>query len=151
LPADCGGSVAPSELDRSSKVDDEPIRFFEYACEGFVDGLREQLNVIKEQQLRLTWEKYVQDQFHDRHSPAIERLKHILIDMPAEFISRKEIMSVSARVTRDYAIKSEKTLTRDLNSLLGKNLINRSGNSYKPNHELIRAFLPPKSPIQTLS
>ena len=140
-----------SELDRSSKVDDGPIRFFEYACEGFVDGLREQLKVIKEQQLQVTWEKYVQDQFHDRRSPAIERLKHILIDMPAEFISRKEIMAVSSRVTRDYAIKSEKTLTRDLNSLLRKKLINRSGTSYKPNRELILAFLPPNPPIHPLA
>ncbi len=136
-----------SELDRSSKVDDGPIRFIEYASEGFVDGLREQLKVIKEQQLQVTWEKYVQDQFRDRQSPAVERLKHILIDMPAEFISRKEIVGVSSRVTRDYAIKSEKTLTRDLNSLLGKKLINRSGTSYKPNRELILGFLPTNSSI----
>jgi hypothetical protein len=116
------------------------IRFFENACEGFVDGLHEQLRVIKEQQLQVTWEKYVQEQFHDRQSPAIERLKHILIDMPAEFIPRREISGVSSRVTRDYAIKSEKTLTRDLNSLLRKKLLIRSGTSYKPNRELIPAF-----------
>lgn len=140
-----------SELDRSSKVDDGPIRFFEYACEGFVDGLREQLKVIQEQQLQVTWEKYIQDQFHDRQSPAVERLKHILIDMPAEFISRREIMSVSSRVTREYAIKSEKTLTRDLNLLLRKKLVIRAGTSYKPNRELILAFLPPNPPVQTLS
>ncbi len=130
------------ELDRSSKADDGPIRFLEYAVEGFVDGLREQLAAIREQQLSVTWENYVHEQLSDNQSSAVRRQKHLVLDMPLDYTQRKELTSVSPRVARDYATKSTKTLTRDLNALLRQKLIVRSGTFYKPNRELILAFLP---------
>jgi Fic family protein len=132
------------ELDRSSKIEDGAIKFFEYAVEGFVDGLREQVRYIRDQQLRVTWESYIREQFRGKASLSSERQKHLLLDMPVEYTSKKDLLNVSPRVARDYASKSEKTLTRDLDSLKRMRLVIRSGSSYRPNREEILAFLPPR-------
>jgi Fic family protein len=133
-----------AELDRSSKTEDGPIKFFEYAVEGFVDGLREQVRYIRDQQIQVTWESHIHEQFRDKNSLSSERQKHLLLDMPVEYTSKKNLLNVSPRVAREYASKSEKTLTRDLDSLKRMRLIVRSGTSYRPNREAILAFLPPR-------
>jgi Fic family protein len=133
-----------AELDRSSKGEDGPIKFFEYAVEGFVDGLREQVRYIREQQLQVTWESYIHEQFRGKGGLSSERQQHLLLDMPAEYTSKKDLLNVSPRVARDYASKSEKTLTRDLDSLKRLGLVIRSGASYRPNREAVLAFLPPR-------
>ncbi len=43
-----------AELERSSKAADGVVRFITYALEGFVDGLKEQLEYIRNQQWRVT-------------------------------------------------------------------------------------------------
>jgi Fic family protein len=133
-----------TELDRSSKTEDGPIKFFEYAVEGFVDGLREQVRYIRDQQIQVTWESHIHEQFCDKNSLSSKRQKHLLLDMPVEYTSKKNLLNVSPRVAREYASKSEKTLTRDLDSLKRMRLIVRSGTSYRPNREAILAFLPPR-------
>jgi len=82
----------------------------------------------------------------DKPSAAAARQKDLLLDMPPEWTPRRALIVTSARVARHYAAKSAKTLTRDLNALLGLKLIVRSGTSYKPNRERILAFLPPVLP-----
>ncbi len=124
-----------AELDRSSKTEDRPIKFFEYAVEGFVDGLREQVRYIRDQQIQVTWESHIHEQFRDKNSLSSDRQKHLLLDMPVEYTSKKNLLNVSPRVAREYASKSEKTLTRDLDSLKRMRLIIRSGTSYRPNRE----------------
>jgi Fic family protein len=133
-----------AELNRSSKVDDGPMQFFEYAVEGFVDGLHEQLDFIRQQQLQVTWENYVHEQFREKHTPAFDRQKHLVLDMPPEYTPRSQLLNVSARIARAYATRTDKTLTRDLNSLRRMGLVVRSGSLYRPNRDTIRAFLPPR-------
>jgi hypothetical protein len=66
--------------------------------------------------------------------------------MPVEYTSKKDLLNVSPRVARDYASKSEKTLTRDLDSLKRMRLVIGSGASYRPNREEILAFVPRRRP-----
>src|SRR5665811_45518 len=47
------------ELDKSSKSGGDLGSFISYAMQGFVDGLREQLSVIRKQQWDVTWQNYV--------------------------------------------------------------------------------------------
>jgi Fic family protein len=135
-----------AELNRSSKADDGPMQFFTYAVEGFVDGLCEQLSFIRDQQRQVTWENYVHEQFRDRHTPALERQKHLVLDMPPDFTPRSRLMEASPRIARAYASRSEKTLTRDLDSLRRMKLVVRAGSSYRPNREVVLAFLKPRCP-----
>jgi Fic family protein len=43
------------QLDRASKSGGEIVPFIEYAARGFVDGLREQLHKIRDQQWDVSW------------------------------------------------------------------------------------------------
>jgi Fic family protein len=136
-----------SELDRSSKDGDGPIRFLEYAVRGFVDGLRDQLAHIREQQLQVMWVNHIHERFRDEKTRASERQKHLLLDMPRtpDYVPRESILS-SKRVLRAYSPLSEKTLDRDLSRLVRMKLLLKKGPAYKANRELILAFLPLKFP-----
>jgi len=136
-------------LDRSSK---EPngagvLKFLEYAVEGFVDGLKEQLDRIRRVQWRVTWVNFVHDQFRECDTATCVRQRHLVLDMPVEEnlrgVARKDLMTISPRVAQHYANKSDKTLTRDLNQLQKMGLIRRVGGRYYANHNVIQAFLPP--------
>lgn len=133
-----------AELDRSSKAPDGVASFVRYAAEGFVDGLREQLALIRDQQWKVTWENYVHDRFRGEDTRARARQKHLVLAMPPEVTPRKDLRDVSPRIAREYASKGEKTLTRDLNALIGMGLVRRSGGGYAPNRDIILAFLPPR-------
>ena len=132
------------ELDQSSKAGRGPVSFIEYAVEGFVDGLKEQLDHIRDQQWKVAWENYVHDLFRDKETPASKRRKHLVLDMPEQSLAGKELRNVSPRVAADFALKGEKTLTRDINILLKMGLIVKRGKGYAPHRELILAFLPPR-------
>lgn len=136
-----------SALDRSSKGGDGPIRFLEYAVQGFVDGLRAQLSHIREQQLQVMWVNYIHETFRDEKSRASERQKLLLLNMPrtSDYVPRASLLS-SGRVIRAYSTLSEKTLDRDLSRLVRMKLLLKKGSAYKVNRELILAFLPPKFP-----
>jgi Fic family protein len=131
-------------LDKSSKAKEGVIEFVEYAVQGFVDGLKEQLEYIRAQQWRVTWENYVHEFFRDRDTPAHKRRKHLVLDLPEGITPRKRLAQISPRVAGEYASKGEKTLTRDVNELVKSNLLLRLEGGFKPNRDLILAFLPPR-------
>ncbi len=133
-----------AELDRSSKTSDGWVGFMGYAIQGFVDGLREQLAYIRDQQHQVTWENYVHKLFQGEDTPARRRQKHLVLDMPEGETARRELTTISTRIAAEYATKGEKTLTRDLNSLMKMGLVIRKGRGYAPNQEVILAFLPPR-------
>ena len=133
-----------AELDRSSKVSNGVVRFLHYAVEGFVDGLKEQIDYIRTQQWAVTWENHVHDRFRDRDTPSSKRQKHLLLDLPGRPVTRKELAQVSPRVASEYAGRGEKTLTRDINALMKMGLLLRRGKGYVANRDLILAFLPPR-------
>jgi Fic family protein len=131
-------------LDRSSKAADGVVRFVAYALEGFVDGLNEQLDYIRNQQLQVTWVNYVHTVFREKTASAFQRQKHLVLDMPDEPVHRKNLVHVSPRVAEAYAGTGEKTLGRDIKALLELQLLARIGDGYIANKALILAFLPPR-------
>jgi Fic family protein len=133
-----------AELDRSSKVRDGAVRFLMYAVEGFVDGLKEQLDYVRNQQWSVTWENYIHDLFRDQDTSAYARQKHLILDLPDHPVSRRELTRVSPRVAAAYAGKGDKTLSRDINALMKMKLLIRQEKGYAPNRGLILAFLPPR-------
>ena len=132
------------ELDRTSKSGGEILPFLEYAVEGFVDGLREQLALVRESQYQSTWVNYVHDLFRDRDTPASRRQKHLILDLPITPVTPLMMIRASPRVAADYAGKGEKALSRDINVLKNLGLLRREGRAYLANRDVILAFLPPK-------
>lgn len=131
------------ELDRTSKQPYSVASFVHYALRGFVDELREQLEVIRAEQLQVTWENYVHELFRDHDTPARRRQKHIVLDMPAEQpVPTSRLPVLSARVAAAYAGRGQKTVTRDVNALIQLRLIRRVRGGILANRAVIRAFLP---------
>jgi hypothetical protein len=119
-------------------------QFIDYGLRGFVDELREQLDMIRREQMNVTWENYVHELFRDMDTPARRRQKHIVLDLPADLqpVSRARLRDLSLRIALGYAGKTSKTVTRDLNWLQEMDLIRRTKGGVIANRQLIQAFLP---------
>jgi Fic family protein len=132
------------QLDYSSRSDGDLNPFIEYALRGFVDGLKDQLKWIRAQQLTIYWRDYIHNIFKDQESEVDRRRRHLALDLKIEPTPLAKIREVSARVARDYANKSDKTLRRDLAILEDMRLVEIADGAARANIDLILAFLPPR-------
>ncbi len=138
------------QLDRSSRSGPtgDIIPFLTYAIQGFLDGLRSQLDVINNQQLDVVWENFVHDMFRYQTSTAQQRRKHLLLDISryTEPVSVAGIPEISPRMAQAYANKTKRTIIRDLNALAQDELIKKQGGGYLARTEILRYFLPVAAP-----
>jgi len=131
------------QLDQASKAGGNPIPFLHYAIGGFVDGLKAQLALIREQQLRIFWRDYLYRHFA-HGSPAHIRRRNLILDISEHDhpIAIAEVSAVSPRVAAAYAGKSARTLSRDLKVLQSMYLLELTEEGWRPRREQILAFLP---------
>ena len=101
-------------------------------------------NAIRYQQWNTAWINYVHDIMGQPRSPAVRRqLKLILaISNRKEPVTRPEIRHLTPELAEEYATKTNKTITRDLNALRKRELIAREGGGYRARMDKILAFLP---------
>ncbi len=132
------------QLRLASKSGGDVLPFLQYALQGFVDGLREQLHTIREQQFGDRWEQYVYQQFGRTNSRARLRQRQLVLEMSKfdEPLPRASLRKLSAPLVEMYHDKTDKTLTRDINAVVKMGLIRRQGREYVPNKHVIEAFLP---------
>ena len=130
------------QLDKSSDERDGVLHFLLYAVEGFVDSLREQLDLVRHQQMDVTWRNYVHETLGG--SAANTRKRHLVLDLALqkEPVPISDLSTISGRVARDYAGVSERTLTRDVKELISDNYLIREKGGIVANTALITAFLP---------
>ncbi|MBI4211971.1 MAG: Fic family protein [Deltaproteobacteria bacterium] len=131
-------------LDMASKSGGDLLPFLEYAVQGFVDGLQEQVQLIRSQQWDVTWRNYVHELFRDKNSTSDVRRRHLILDMGAqeEAIPVGKMSELTPRLAKAYASKSSKTVQRDLNELERMGLAERLPHGFKAKRETILAFLP---------
>jgi len=134
------------ELDRASKSKGGLASFLCYAVRGFLDGLKQQVDTIWEQQWDVTWRNYVHEFFRDKTSPTHVRRRHLVLDLSreAEPVSAARIPDISPRLARAYAKRTDKTLVRDVNAMCRSGLLVKTSKGYRARRELILAFLPPR-------
>ena len=132
------------QLDRASRSGGDILPFIRYALQGFVDGLNEQIEMIETQQLHVHWINYVHDRFHDKNSNSDIRRRRLVIDLTAENepVPIAQLRYVSPRTAEAYAGVSDKTLQRDVNTLIEMGLVAREGRNVRIRDELMSAFLP---------
>lgn len=132
------------QLDHASKSGGDIVPFINYAVRGFVDGLREQLEKIWEQQWDVIWRNFVHERFQNRNSPTDARQRHMVLDLgnSGEWVEVGKIAELTPRLAKAYAGKTSKTLQRDVNALLAMDLIAREGRKIRARREVILAFLP---------
>ena len=132
-------------LDSAVRGEGDVINFIKYTIEGLVDGLREQINFIREQQWEVAWVNYVHTVFHSNNSPTDVRRRHIVIALsryPAG-IGHSQIAALTPELMREFHGKTPKTVMRDLNALLELDLIVRLPKGLvRAKREKILAFLP---------
>ena len=129
-------------LDGASKEQNGPMNFLVYALQGFVDGLVDQVETIKEQIRNDSWTNYVHISFRDRNGVADNRRRHLVLDLSGhdEPVRRRDIRYLTPRLAEAYSGKTDKTITRDLNTLRRLGLITRSERLIAANKRIMLAF-----------
>jgi Fic family protein len=138
------------QLDRASKSGGNMLPFIEYAVEGLVDGLKEQLATIRLQQWDVTWRNYVYERFRDQDTIVATRRRDLVLELGhiAEATSASKILELTPRLARLYAKKSMRSLLRDLDELETMRLITRQSGSVRAAKEVILAFLPKRKTLR---
>lgn len=138
------------ELAGASRTGDTTA-FVGYAAQGLVDGLRDQIEQVKQQQFDVTWINYVHavmGQFPP--SPARTRQRSLVLAIPSGAeISKRDLPLVNANLAAMYAGKGPRTLSRDLNRLQKAGLVAKSSKGWRSNDTVINAFLPPIAEADT--
>ena len=129
-------------LDGASRNPNGVIAFLVYALQGFVDGLKEQIDTIKGQIRDSMWENYVYMKFRDRPGHAATRRRHLVLDLSEcdEPVRRRDIRLLTPRLAEAYSGKTGKTITRDLNALSHMNLIVRTRRGIVARKGIMQAF-----------
>lgn len=126
---------------RSGKTD----KFVTYAIQGLLDGLREQIDLVRGQQLEVAWTDFVTETMSQFPvSPASMRQRTLVLAMPPnQDLSRGELTGLTTEIAALYARTGPRTLSRDLNRLAEAKLIVQEGRNWKANVDALFAFLPP--------
>ena len=138
------------QLDHASRNNGDMTEFIAYATRGLVDQLREQLATIRNLQWDTTWQNYVYECFGRRRGEAQLRRRRLVLDLSLQknnkgWVQISDIPSITPRLAKEYAQKTSKTLSRDINELLEMHLIQRTDKKVRANRNLILAFLPARA------
>lgn len=132
-------------LDQARQPDRGEFAFARYSLQGFVDGLRDQLVVIRQQQLAVMWRDYVNERlaatFERASSRTAARSRSLVLAMEGP-VDRSKLTELNAEVAKLYARVSPKTLQRDILTLEELGLVTREGDTLTPNIDALLAFLP---------
>ncbi len=133
------------QLDLSYKAESNVFSFIEYALRGFIDGLKEQIDIIKNRQTAVHWINHVHTVFKDRDSAADLRRRRLVIDLSdiKDPVPVSQIRYISPRIAEMYASKTDKTVQRDISALVEMKLIAKSRDGIRARKEIMLAFLSP--------
>ena len=131
------------ELRASSRTGDTS-RFIGYALQGFIDGIREQIEEVMTQQFRVAWINHVSDTMgRFPASPARDRQRSLVLAMPSgEDVRQDELAGLSPNLAAMYGKTGPRTLRRDLNRLREDGLVVRRPQGWRSNDVIMKAFLP---------
>lgn len=130
------------QLDATSRHGSE-IDFIAYAARGFVDQLREQLDVIWQQQFEDRWEQLVYRRFGEIRGESDQRRLRLVLAISRESwrrespVPRRQLSGLTPEIAAAYATKTGKTLTRDLNAIAEMGLLRQRNSGWEPVDEQI--------------
>jgi len=124
------------QLDKASTTG-EIIGFIDYAVQGFLDGLKEQIEQVWNQQYDVIWEDYLRTYFLTQNSKPGHRQYGIVtfLSKIGQPVSAFELSSV-------FGEENKRTFRRDIRALLDEKLIVESEDGYIANKGLIKSFQP---------
>lgn len=130
-------------LDESHRKRD-PMPFVDYALRGFVDELRQQIAVIRAQQLRAHWINHVHERFRDQESRTQVRRRRLALDLVerAEPTPLAQIRNLSPRLAAAYASSTDRVIKRDVEHLRELGLVDLGPKGVEARIGVLEAFLP---------
>jgi len=133
------------ELDLASKPGHSTLSFLSYAIEGFIDGIREAIGMVRYQQIQVAWVNYVHERFTSLpNTNASARQRALVLAMPmAKAVPRDDLEGLTPKIAKLYAGAGPRVLSRDLNRLEKLGLIFGWKGAYRARAEVVQAFLPP--------
>lgn len=131
------------QLDYASKSGGDLRRFLMYAVEGFVDQLQQQLDSVHMSNLETAWHEYVHELFAGETTPAPRRQLALMLELGPDWTARSAISTLTPDLAAAYAGKGAKTVTRDINALVSRGLLERGRQGIRARREIMLQFLPP--------
>jgi Fic family protein len=135
------------QLDAASKSGGNTMPFIKYAIQGFVDGLKQQIGLIRSQQLYVHLVHYVYEKFRHKDRDGDDRRKKLvleLIESGKEIVPVNQVRYISPKTAEMYArIVSDKTVERDIETLIDMELLKKENKGIRIHWELLQAFLTP--------
>ena len=136
-----------SELSRP-KQGRYPLKsFLSYAVEGLVDGLNEQLSLVASFHLRVIWENHVYSQFRGKKGDHHKRLRDLMLSLRIGEIHRISSMGdlLPDLYHEHYRNKTQRTLQRDLQTLVSEGYLENTSLGYRPRTEILQGMLPKRA------
>ncbi|MBF0343743.1 MAG: Fic family protein [Nitrospirae bacterium] len=135
------------QLDYTSRSKGDIFPFIHYAVQGFVDGLKGQIDEIQKQHLSVGWEIYIHNQFKDKIGTIDNRRRTLALELTRfdKPVPINKIRQVSPIIAEMYADKTMRTIRRDLLELIRLRLVKKIGNAYNANKDIMLSFLPQRS------
>ena len=132
------------QLARASRTENGIYQFSAYAIAGLVDGLRGQIEEIREHQLDVAWINFVYRRFRDMEGSGARRLRTLALALSRvrEETAIDQLPNLTADLARAYANVSRRTLVRDVAALERMGLLLRGRSTVRADREQILALLP---------
>ncbi|MCB1308450.1 MAG: Fic family protein [Leptospiraceae bacterium] len=133
-------------LRESSQGGGDLSNFIKYAIQGFKDGLKSILEKVNLNQLEIAWRNHVHETFQSAVAPRTTQIKKrqmgLILSMNLEFdYTEDRLMRLNNSIELEYAEKSRRTFTRDLQSLIAMGLVVNSESGYRANTAILRGAM----------
>jgi cell filamentation protein, protein adenylyltransferase len=122
-------------------------RFLDYAVEGFADQLSEQILEISRAVFATTWREYVYDSL-PAGTPAQRRQRKVALELPGHlspregWVRRADIRTLTPEIAQLYVGKGPRTLARDINRLIERDVVVTHGDRIAANSSLLLRHMP---------
>ena len=132
------------QLSRASKAENGLFGFVSYAIEGLADGLREQIDAIREHQWDVAWIDFIHREFGHPSSRTELRRRALAVALARIRgpVKARDLPNLNAPLAREYARVSVRTLMRDVSALAARGLLVPGREGVRSNRERVLAFLP---------
>lgn len=129
-----------------SRFKRNPFIFAEYAIKGLVDGLQQQIEYVQSQQFETLWARLVREEIHGS-TPAQFRRQSLAIELGnlPDGAHKSEIPRLTVELATQYAGKTSKTITRDLNALVEHQLaVQGPDGKFHANRQMVYVLISPR-------
>jgi len=134
------------QLRMTSKSKGNVNDFIGYALQGFVDGLKSEIDSIQAQQMKVHWINHIFNSFSGKNLLTDKRQRDLLLELTNHIKDSypvKTIRHTSPKIAEMYAGKSDLTLKRDLQILQEMKLLIVDGDNYSLNLSILNIYMTP--------